>query len=868
MNNRLHDVLTGHNGNYILPFFWQHGEEESVLREEIARIQESSIGAFCVESRPHPDFCGPRWWHDMDIIMDEARKRSMRVWVLDDRAFPTGSANHWIRDKYPELARIFLAERHMDVVGPQPGASILLSRWLKEGDRIVAVLACRRVDYAGAVDGNPVDLSARIAGDLLHWDIPAGYWRIFFIVETVHDGGWKDFINPLDPKSCRVLIDAVYETHYQRYGADFGKTFAGFFSDEPFMGNSTGYYDCSIGRKRMVLPWRRDLLPLLDAQFGAPSLLALPGLWHDIGARTWSVRYAFMELVTRLYGESFCNQLGAWCEKHGVEYIGHIVEDNGAHARLGMSAGHFFRSMWGQHMSGLDVVLWQLRPGFDRHRFISAGEFGDGEFYHYELGKLGASLGHIDPKKKGRTICEVYGAYGWAEGVRLMKWITDHMLVRGVNWFVPHAFSPREFPDPDCPPHFFARGHNPQFRYFRVLMEYANRICHLLNGGRHVASAAVLYHAEMEWSGDYMPVKQPMRVLMQAQFDADIVPADVLCDASVAEGKLEIAAESYPCLIVPWSQRLPRRVLEAVRLHADRGLRIAFVNSLPQGSGEGVDASEVLGYLAHSPHVAIVPLEKLAEQLDAWGMRDVRIGAQEPYLRCYHYMHGKGNIWMYFNEHPAAEVRTTAFVGTGAPLFCYDAFANALCSMESAKDGNTRKFALNLAPGEAMIVTDSSDGTATAGPLLHWSMLNAGAPAAIDTWQISIKAAVPGSEFAHFRDMRELANLCHPSMLPDFSGTIRYEATLQMESKPEGRIWLDLGAVGETAEVWINGHHAGVRISGPYIFDITEVLAQRENRLRIDVTNTLGYRQKDDLSKFHPLDSVGLIGPVMIRTLA
>jgi hypothetical protein len=105
-------------------------------------------------------------------------------------------------------------------------------------------------------------------------------------------------------------------------------------------------------------------------------------------------------------------------------------------------------------------------------------------------------------------------------------------------------------------------------------------------------------------------------------------------------------------------------------------------------------------------------------------------------------------------------------------------------------------------------------------------------------------------------------------MLPDFSGTIRYEATLRMEHKPAGRIWLDLGAVGKTAELWINDRYAGVRISGPYIFDITDVLAQREKRLRIDVTNTLAYRQKDDLSKYHPLDSVGLIGPVMIRTLA
>ena len=56
-------------------------------------IHEANIGAVCVESRPHPDFCGEKWWQDMDVILDEARKRGMKVWILDDSHFPTGFAN-------------------------------------------------------------------------------------------------------------------------------------------------------------------------------------------------------------------------------------------------------------------------------------------------------------------------------------------------------------------------------------------------------------------------------------------------------------------------------------------------------------------------------------------------------------------------------------------------------------------------------------------------------------------------------------------------------------------------------------------------------------------------------------------------------
>ena len=77
-------------GNYMVPFLWMHGEDEARLRETVKAIHESGIGALCVESRPHPDFLGAKWWQDMDVVLDECRRRGMEVWILDDEKFPTG----------------------------------------------------------------------------------------------------------------------------------------------------------------------------------------------------------------------------------------------------------------------------------------------------------------------------------------------------------------------------------------------------------------------------------------------------------------------------------------------------------------------------------------------------------------------------------------------------------------------------------------------------------------------------------------------------------------------------------------------------------------------------------------------------------
>ena len=138
-----------------------------------------------------------------------------------------------------------------------------------------------------------------------------------------------------------------------------------------------------------------------------------------------------------------------------------------AHARMAYSAGHYFRALDGQHMAGIDVVLHQIVPGFSsctHTASISGGIAGIAAFFDNVLAKLAASHAHIQPHMKGRAMCEVFGAYGWAEGASMMKGLLDHMLVRGINHFVPHAFSP-VFPNPDCPPHFGegADAHLPRY---------------------------------------------------------------------------------------------------------------------------------------------------------------------------------------------------------------------------------------------------------------------------------------------------------------------------------------------------------------------------------------------------------------------
>ena len=876
MKTRLDEVLSGEEANYLLPFIWQRGEEEAVIREEMARIYASGIRAVCVEARPHPNFLGPRWWRDVDIIMEEARTRRMRVWILDDDHFPTGHAAGKLANGPAELRRLFLHEQHLDALGPQKNASFLVKPWLfesyvptpAEGATLIAAIAARRDAAGGLLAGELVNLTACIQGEILYWDIPEGYWRIFLVFSAPAGGSKEqvDYVNPIVPELVRVLLDTVYQPFYDRYRADFGQTFAGFFSDEPGFYNdhlSYGYHSV-LGNEGATLPWRRDMLDLLEAQFGRGYREYLPLLWQAGGEITSAVRFTYMDVVSRLYGEHFTQQIGDWCRSHGVEYIGHVIEDNGSHTRLGCGTGHYFRALWGQDMAGLDVVLWQLMPGFDQGSFTNVSGNGDGEFYHYGLAKMSSSLGHIDPKKKGRVMCEEFGAYGWREGLKMMKWMTDHLLVRGVNTFVPHAFSQADFPDPDCPPHLYARGKNPQYRYYRELNLYTNRISHLLSGGLHIASMAVLYHAEAEWSGAWMPFHTPVKALLQNQIDCDVLPGDILMDsASVSDGSLKVADESYYGLIVPYSEVLPGKLLSRLVELADQGLPLLFVDRLPARSNTGPEGDKALERLSDHKNVSTVPLPDLPKVLKDLGFYEIAVSGSQPYLRSFHIRHADMDVFMFTNEHPYRPVETNVLLPAKGRALVYDAFENRVSRLGCSEDQHGLHFPLQLSPYQSILILT---GEGTQG-LLAEGEAHTGQPRTehliAGPWSIATAGSEQYPDFTLWREAEDLMDLSQPGALPAFSGTFRYETEFEVPNS-EKPVVLDLGEVYETAEVWVNGQRAGVRICPPYCLDIGDIVQTGKNRLVVEVTNTLVKEQRDFLSRFSHLEPSGLLGPVRL----
>ena len=853
-DTRLHDVLNRNEDNYLLPFYWQHGTHRDRIPAQVQRIYDSGCRALCVESRPHPDFCGPDWWADMDIILAECEKRDMKVWVLDDKRFPTGYANGLIGKKYPHLRQWEIIEEHIDVLGPAPDTAFLVSKVLPD-DEILGVYGCKRGDCGEYIEGDYVDLTPTITEGYAYWDVPEGIHRVFVYTKT-RRGNRHDYIDMTSLESCMVQIEAVYEPHYEHYAKYFGNTFVGFFSDEPSFGNNMATrhpvdpsgHERPLGTVGMALPYNERVTAMMDEELGEPSMAYMGELWYP-GAHASAVRLAYMNAVTRLYRDNFSYLLGNWCRDHGVMYIGHIIEDFNCHARLSTGAGHYFRALEGQDMAGIDIVLHQVMPGMAHHihnTSLSTG-ISDPAFYHYVLGQLGASLAHQYPQMKGRAMCEEFGAYGWAEGCTMMKWISDFLLVRGINHFVPHAFSP-DYPDPDCPPHFGAEGHDPQFEGFTHLMKYTNQVAHLLYGGEHITSCAILYHAEGEWmnqKGGYMFTQVPAKALLDEHLCYDIICLETLEKATVEKGKLVVNGESYGALVIPYARVLPKALAALTEKLTKSGVPVLYCDGKPT---EPADMSGEVVWMAD-----------LADRIRELGLADITVEGNCPLLRHYHVKRDGADVFMLFNEDSVNTAKATVTLPVSGQFVRLRLIENGIFA-DATEDG---KVAVELLPGQSEILVFGSDAAECGHPAMRVLSDPVKVTVLNPTYAIELADSEDLTAFYPYKTTDKLFNLTAPTEKPSFSGLARYTFTLNLDEVPANAV-LDLGRVGQTAKFMVNGTNAGIRITAPYSCPISYLLKKGENTITIEVANTLVGKVRDPFSHCMPITPSGLLGPVKL----
>jgi alpha-L-rhamnosidase len=546
------------NRRMLGPLFWLHGDESRERLEHfVGKVAEGGNGCFTAESRPHQDWLGEGWFRDLGICLDAAKKEGLKLWIFDEKWWPSQSVGGKVPPRY---AAKQLEASAVDVEGP-----ILHSATGNAGEHYIAAVA-GRLGADDTIDGaSLVDLAPFIRDGKLDWQAPAGRWKViqftYKLAPGLAQGGGTQLSVDGASKDCvDWFLQTVYQAHYERFPADFGKTIVGFFYDEP---ETRGDWGTELNRvlAERGVDWKRAYVAYKFQLSGDDQAAA---------------RYQYLEARAEAWGRTMYGGISRWCQEHGVRSIGHMMEHAGMYLLPEFCAGDLMRLQKYASMGGIDAVFSQFKPG-QRAAYDAPC---------WQTPKLGSSVSHAYGKPDDVAMVEIFGARGQDLTYPEMKWWADHMQVSGINFLIPHSFNPRAPKDTDCPPYFYMEGFEPRWPLYRVFANYTSRLSLLLTGGRHVAPVALLFSGNTAQVGKAVPPDQISESLQDALYDCDWLPFEVFEQGTTVSGHdLQLRAESYQVLVVPPVEVIPWLTLNKAKEFFESGGTVLAYGFLPSRSG-------------------------------------------------------------------------------------------------------------------------------------------------------------------------------------------------------------------------------------------------------------------------------------------
>jgi len=355
----------------------------------------------------------------------------------------------------------------------------------------------------------------------------------------------------------------------------------------------------------------------------------------------------------------------------------------------------------------------------------------------YQTPKLASSITHVFDKKDDITMCEMFGAYGQDITYPQMKWLTDQMQVRGVNFMIPHSFNPRAPFDGDCPPYFYNGGFEPRYPLYRVYADYTSRLSLLLSGGRHVCPIALLFSGTSKQVGKMVTPEDMTSAIQDSLYDCDWLPFEVFEDkAELKSREFTLHRERFQVLVVPPVEVIPFGTLAKVKRFFDQGGIVIGYGFLPTKSATmGKTSADIAAlckaiwgstpaqgtgacnkndqggksYLLPEKPSAAELTQVLTKDAGLPPGLDVVEGETGNWLHVLHRVKSRRDLFLVCNQNDQGSARKFKF-RTAVPGIpeAWDAMRNELTSVNFQRTGNTAEFSLTLEPMESVLLVFQS----------------------------------------------------------------------------------------------------------------------------------------------------------------
>ncbi len=455
------------------------------------------------------------------------------------------------------------------------------------------------------------------------------------------------------------------------------------------------------------------------------------------------------------------------------------------------------------HIPGQDLVFRRVAPE------------GDKAVSGFDSVQAKCSSDSARHRGRRRNLNECFACGGkngieWSFSADDMKWTMDWLFIRGVNMLVPHAF----FYSLDGERRFGERPpdvgfNNIWWEHYDAFSDYIKRMSYMLTDSYNVTDIAVL-------CGSARLPYDIVRPLYEHQLEFNYLEEELIRDGSceIDNGRIKIRSQCYSTLIVDDVSHISP---EAEHFAENGGTVIVYD---PDGIYHKKNIISAASY----------------EEILSYLKKDIVITPSCKDLRVSHIVKNGEHFYILVNE-GEAPVRGDITFSADRSISVFDPWRGKML----AKNNNI----CYLGRRESLIICAGKDPSRRA--MLHFSDQFGAHKREIepDLWYI-------GSERIKLGSWTENARL------KDFCGTVSYTSEFEIDLYDADKLILDMGAVAEQAEVYLNGKFVGYKLWAPYVIDITNHVKPGKNRIKINVTNSLANKYSKERLPSGLLDRVVL----------
>lgn len=644
-----------------------------------------------------------------------------------------------------------------------------------------------------------------------------------YVAEKELNGNYPDLLNK---SATDYFINITHEKYASAMKGALGEAVTAVFTDEP---------------KAPAGAFNNELKEKYEEIHGESILPYLPLIAEKVAPTEENVYilHRWYDLCSQVFCENYLLICKEWANKNGIAFTGHLDKD---HDPLGCMDGggnfNLMRALRCFDIPGIDIIWRQLYPE-NRVTNIDDMNAYNGFFPRY------ASSAAVQNGTK-LAMSEIFGVAGPGLTYDIMRYTVGYQAVRGINVFNPFNFPlgrkgrllAQELP-------IFTENQI----YYSCLGQfnrYTERLSYISSLGERVCETA-LYYPVSDFQGGLNAESVAKkfdnlgRALEDMLVDFDIVDDDVFRSASDLEKCfVHIGNAKYRNIIIPEGVCIPPETQKALNLFIECGGRV--LNNL-QG---------------------LTPVIK----------------ARGEGLRAMHREIENGEIFCLFRE--SGETGEYSINLSSSKGYLLDLETGKLQSLEA----DNKILNLSLAVGETAVVL-LTDEVLDAEPKKNFNN------------KFHIK-----NDFQFYKDIElscdengfkkiKHSDNSTPIQLGDwsyligeaYSGSGVYEATFTLPNEMVGKTGeIDLGEVHFTASVYLNNKFIGTSLMSPYRLTIPAGALDKENKLKIVVTNTsanwyvntdyFDKWKKEELSPYFEAEtefakesvSGGLYGPVEIFT--